>query len=124
MSHAIISPKPATFGTIDITDSDSVSFDWSRRAHPNDSIILAGIVSVPAGAMECGSVFIEPVDERPGHFDSPTRTAEDTWIASCRVTPSPSLANSLPITIGLRCTACFESGRRANYTIPITITKL
>ena len=82
-----------------------VAFDWSSRAHPNDAIVLAGVQSVPPGAMICSVAFLMPVSETERRGD-----ASDTWVVECSVSPSPSLASQLPVTVGLRCTAIFELG--------------
>lgn len=104
LNSQISRPEPDRFSPFDPTDEDQFTFDWSRRAYPNDTIIFASITSVPAGVSFLGPAFIDGllIEITVGPFNPPT----------------------LPMTYKLRCTAVFASGRVSNYSVPFVVMNL
>lgn len=96
--------EPPVFSAFDPEDEETITFDWSTRTYPNDSIIFASIQSVPLGLSFIGPTFIDGF--------------------SVEITLGPFTPPYTPITYGLRCTAVFASGRVSNYTAAIGIRTL
>jgi hypothetical protein len=104
LNASITRPEPDRFSPFDPTDEDQFTFDWSRRAYPNDAIVFASVTSTPAGVNFIGPAFIDGllVEVTIGPFTPPT----------------------LPMTYQLRCRAVFASGRISNYSVPFVVMSL
>lgn len=97
--------EPPSFGVIDPLDLTTFGFDWASRSYPNDPILSAVVVSVPAGMTLIGPVFVSGtlVQATVAPFTPPT---------------------GLPATYTLRCTCTFASGRVSSFSIPVPIRTL
>jgi hypothetical protein len=106
--YEIHRPEPAFFSPFDPTDEETFTFDWTRRGYPNDAIIFASVVSVPAGVNFLGPAFI------------------DGQLVEVTVGPflSAPAASVQPVTYSLRCMAVFASGRISNYSVPFQVQTL